>query len=190
MSYLCPRFLTNLYMMIKYKAMISLGARLLFPSKIKIGRDSIIGKTTIDAYSKNHKKSILIGRKCYIHDNTLIKAFGGNVEIGDKTSINDFCVLYGHGGLKIGNFCRIATHSIFISANHTFSDRNKLIMNQPVTKKGIIIEDDVWIGAGVKVLDGVRIGKGSVIGAGSVVTKDIPPYSIAVGLPARVIKKR
>lgn len=64
------------------------------------------------------------------------------------------------------------------------------IREQGVTREGIIIEDDCWLGSGVKVLDGVTIGKGCVIGANSVVTKDIPPYSVAVGAPARVIKKR
>ncbi|MCX7595635.1 MAG: acyltransferase, partial [Fischerella sp.] len=61
---------------------------------------------------------------------------------------------------------------------------------QGVTCKGIIIEDDCWLGHGVTVLDGVTIGKGSVIGAGAVVTKDIPPYSVAVGIPAKVVKSR
>ena len=58
------------------------------------------------------------------------------------------------------------------------------------TKGGIVIEDDVWLGFGVIVLDGVRIGKGAVIGAGAVVTKDIPEGAIAAGIPARVIKMR
>ncbi len=74
--------------------------------------------------------------------------------------------------------------------NHNFADTSQKIIDQGVTCKGIVIEDDCWLGFGVKVLDGVTIGKGSVIGAGAIVTKDIPPFSIAVGVPARVIKSR
>ena len=71
-----------------------------------------------------------------------------------------------------------------------FSDPEMLIHEQGMIGLGIKIEDDVWIGAGAIILDGVTIGRGSVIGAGAVVTKNIPPYSVAVGVPARVIKKR
>jgi len=74
--------------------------------------------------------------------------------------------------------------------NHIYKDPKTPIRLQEIRAIGIIIEDDVWLGVGSTVLDGVTIGKGSVIGAGAVVTKDIPPYSIAVGVPAKVIKKR
>lgn len=84
----------------------------------------------------------------------------------------------------------IASHSSLYANNHIFSDPNIPFKEQGVTTKGIVIEDDCCLGTGVRVLDGVTIGKGSVIGAGSVVTKDIAPYSVAVGVPARVIKKR
>lgn len=79
---------------------------------------------------------------------------------------------------------------MIIGANHRFSDVTKLIKEQGVETKGIIIESDVWIGANCCVLDGVTIGRGSVIGAGSIVTKSIPPMSVAVGNPCRVIKQR
>ncbi|MBN2571055.1 MAG: hypothetical protein JXA68_02910 [Ignavibacteriales bacterium] len=79
---------------------------------------------------------------------------------------------------------------MMIPQNHNYSDPNVSIAEQGITAEGIKIEDDVWIGAGVKILDGIKIGKGSVIGAGSVVTHDVSPYSIAVGSPAKVIKKR
>ncbi|GGG07680.1 hypothetical protein GCM10010913_31840 [Paenibacillus aceti] len=116
--------------------------------------------------------------------------YGGSIEIGENCSINSFCHINGNGGLKIGNNVRIATNCTLIPANHIFSDPNIPITFQGETREGITIEDDVWLGAGVKVLDGVVIGRGSVIGAGSVVNKSIPPFSIAVGIPAKVIKKR
>ncbi len=74
--------------------------------------------------------------------------------------------------------------------SHNFSDPNIPINQQGLTCKGILIEDDCWLGTGVRVLDGVTIGRGSIVGAGAVVTKSLPPYSIAVGVPARVIDRR
>ena len=84
----------------------------------------------------------------------------------------------------------LATQCVIVSANHNFSDINEPIAKQGETKEKIVIEDDCWLGAGVKVLAGVTIHKGSVIGAGSVITHDVPPYSVVVGVPGKVIKSR
>lgn len=119
-----------------------------------------------------------------------ILAVGGKIEIGARCSVQSFCQLYGHGGLTIGNNVRIAAQTITIPSNHNFDRCDALIADQGTTDLGITIGDDVWIGAGCKILDGVTIGSGCVIGAGSVVTKSIPPYSVAVGSPAKVIRKR
>jgi acetyltransferase-like isoleucine patch superfamily enzyme len=133
---------------------------------------------------------IVIGAHSYVHDHALLMAYGGEITLGEHCTVNPFCVLYGHGGLHIGNHVRIATHSVLIPANHEFGDRQRLIRVQGIHAKGIRIEDDVWIGAGVRILDGVCIGKGCVIGAGSVVTRSIPEYTIALGAPARVVGPR
>ncbi|HEY5040832.1 MAG TPA: acyltransferase [Verrucomicrobiae bacterium] len=134
--------------------------------------------------------SITIGRYGRIMDYSLLMSYGGDIEIGDDCSINPFCVLYGHGGLKIGDGVRIAAHTVIIPANHSFADVNIPIWRQAETRSGIIIADDVWIGAGCKILDGVQIGRGCVIGAGAVVTSSLPDFSIAVGIPARVVGNR
>ncbi len=112
------------------------------------------------------------------------------IEIGENTTINQNCILDGTGGIIIGNDVRVAPYVMFNSVDHEFGDRSQPIRKQAYKGGCIIIEDDVWIGANVIINKGVKIGKGSVIGAGSVVTKDIPPYSIAVGIPCRVIKER
>ena len=93
-------------------------------------------------------------------------------------------------GEIIGSNCMIASHCSMYANNHRFDDLTRTINSQALTAIGITIEDDCWLGTGVRVLDGVTIGRGSVIGAGAVVSRDIPPYSVAVGVPARVIKKR
>lgn len=133
---------------------------------------------------------IVLGRRCEIHAGAILATYGGEIRLGDDCSVNPYAVLYGHGGLLIGSGVRIATHCIIIPANHIFTDPNEFIFRQGVEARGIVIEDDVWLGAGVIVLDGVRIARGCVIGAGAVVTKSTEPGGIYVGVPARKIGQR
>ncbi len=121
----------------------------------------------------------------------------GNVTIGRNCSIQAYSNIVGYGTpdspgglIAIGNDVRIASHAILIAGNHRFADPDKPIRMQGVEFAPITIEDDVWIAGRVNITAGVTIGRGSVIGGGSVVTKDIPPYSVAVGVPARVIRRR
>lgn len=131
-----------------------------------------------------------IGKHCEISP-------GATIAIGYGTSIQDRNILL--GDVEIGRFCLTAPNVYMSSGTHLYSyipeyyikDQDKLYDNSELLKsKKIIIEDDVWIGINCVVLPGVRIGKGSVIGSNSVINNDIPPYSIAVGSPARVVKQR
>ncbi len=133
---------------------------------------------------------ISIGDKTFILKGALLHPYGGWISVGRNVGINPYCVLYGHGGLEIGNDVLIATSCVLIPSNHIFDRFDVPIQQQGLTCRGIRIEDDVWLGARVTVLDGVTIGKGAVVGAGAVVTRDIPPAAIAVGVPARVIGSR
>ena len=134
--------------------------------------------------------SIKIGKHCEFRSGCKLLSYGGNIIIGENCSVNPYTILYGQGNLSIGNNVRIAAECIIIPSNHNFSDPNIPIVQQGLTNKGIIIEDDVWIGCGVKILDGVKISKGCVIGAGSVVTHSTEPYGIYVGNPSQLIKRR
>lgn len=116
---------------------------------------------------------------------------GGKLVIGEGTHVQARCHLVaGVNSVLIGRRCEIAPACAFFCYNHAI-EPGEPVRTQPLVSRGdIVIEDDVWLGYGVIVLDGVRIGAGAVIGAGSVVVKDIPPMAIAVGNPARVIKYR
>ncbi|MEP6633948.1 MAG: acyltransferase [Luteimonas sp.] len=116
--------------------------------------------------------------------------FPEGVRIGRNVTINEWVFIDGAGGVDIGDDCRIAHGCSFVSEDHVFEDPDRAIWEQGRRVAPIVLEQDVWLGCGVRVLRGVRIGRGSVIGAGSVVTRDIPAYSIAVGAPARVVKSR
>lgn len=134
---------------------------------------------------------ITIGEKCTLHRYTMIVANGGPITIGAGCSVNPYTVLYsGKAGLTIGDNVRIAAHVVVIPENHLIGRVDMPIRFQGVSSKGVSIGSDVWIGTGAKILDGVSIGDGCVIGANAVVVKSLPPYSVAVGVPARVIRSR
>jgi acetyltransferase-like isoleucine patch superfamily enzyme len=113
-------------------------------------------------------------------------AIGRNVALNSGVMINADC----GGDITIGNHVLIGPNAVIRGANHRTSDLRTLIRDQGHVASKIVIEDNVWLGANTVVLPGVTIGKNSVVGAGSVVTKDIPPDSIAVGIPAQVIRDR
>ena len=115
---------------------------------------------------------------------------GGHIRLGRNCTVNPFTILYGHGGLEIGDDVRIAAHTVIIPANHIFRDPETKIRQQGLSKKGIVIESDVWIGANCVVLDGVTVGAGSIVAAGAVVTADVPAGCIVGGVPAKPIGER
>lgn len=129
--------------------------------------------------------------RCHVGAFTTIAAgcvVRGDVEIGEHCSLNAGVVTMGE--VRIGSFVRIASYAVLVGENHVFDDLDRPIAAQGLTTEGLVVEDDVWIGANVTVLDGVRVGTGSVIAAGAVVTRDVPPRSVVAGVPARVIAER
>ena len=141
-------------------------------------------------FGSRPRGSITIGSNCTIHQHATIVAQGGAIEIGDDVSIHPFSILYGTGGLTIGCDTRIATHVVIVPSNHVYSDPRSLIRMQGITANGIIIGQDVWIGAGARILDGVKIGHGAVVAAGAVVTRSVQESVIVAGVPAKEIGRR
>ena len=131
--------------------------------------------------------TIEIGRGCEIHPYAMILSYGGSIRIGDLVSVNPFTIIYGIGDVTIGSGVRIATSVTVIPANHVAHRDGTPLVESGVTKLGIVIEDNVWVGAGARILDGVTIGRDAVIGAGSVVTRDVPPGARVAGVPARAL---
>lgn len=155
---------------------------------VKVGSHTLIepGSKIRCQYGGN----IRIGNNCIIYRGGLLLTHGGNIEIGNNCTVNPYTVIYGQGGVIIGDNVRIAAHCTIIPSNHIFSDPHIPIYKQGLSKKGIVIEEDCWLGTGVKVLDGVTIARGCVIGANSVVTKSTEPNGVYVGAPAKRIKDR
>lgn len=157
--------------------------------KISLG-DNVVVERGVKLWVDVDGSHIRIGKDSYLSSHCILNTFDGWITLGAHCTVNSYAILYGHGGLQIGDDVRIAPQAMIMPMNHIFDDLHVPIWKQGIRAKGIKIEDDVWLGSGSIVLDGVTIGKGSVIGAGAVVTKDIPPYSIALGVPAKVIKER
>lgn len=137
---------------------------------------------------------IQVGPETVIDSFVKIKPAGGNgdVFIGENCVINSGCVIYTGNGIKIGNNVAIAANCTLAPTNHEYESRATLIRNQGFkpSKGGIVIEDDVWIGANCVILDGAILRKGCVVGAGTIVRREFDPYTILVGNPARVVGHR
>lgn len=156
--------------------------------KIKVGRDTDIARgAEVDC---RHGGEIDIGDRCVIHSGAKILTYGGKIKLGTNVSVNPFTILYGQGGLTIGDNVAIAAHCVVIPANHAISLSPVPMRDRPLTREGITIGSDVWIGAGVRILDGVNIGDGCVLAAGAVVTKSTEKNGIYAGIPARLLRFR
>jgi acetyltransferase-like isoleucine patch superfamily enzyme len=133
---------------------------------------------------------IIIGDHAWIEHGAVLCAFGGSIEIDRRVFIGPHAVVYGQGGVTIGEETLIAMHCCILSSEHAIPTRKGIIRHHPDTLLPTRIGRDVWLGAGVKVLGGVDIGDGCVVGAGAVVTRNLPQHSIAVGVPARIVATR
>ena len=134
-----------------------------------------------------------LGRGVTFLGNVYVNATGerGRIRIGDGTSVDQFCVLYGQGGLDIGRRCAIAAGVIVYSQTNQFAhDPTQPVLDQPVVYAKVTIGDDVWIGARAVILPGVTVGSHAVIGAGAIVRQDVAPWTIVAGVPARVLGDR
>ena len=161
--------------------------------KVRLGRSAFIGPDVlINALSGN---GICIGNNFTIKAKSIIDCtgvysnIGDGIEIGDNVGISENCFIQVRGKIIIGDNVIIGPSVKIFSENHLFEDSTKLIRNQGVKRKGVVIDEGAWIGSSAVILDGVHIGKNSIIAAGSVVTKNVDEFSIYAGNPAKFLKK-
>ncbi len=159
----------------------------IFHSTVKIGQ-----LVSIEVSSRG--TDTIIGQYSVIDDFVKIKHVGGkgNIEIGDYVYLNSGTVIYSGNGVKIGNNVLIGPNCNLVPVNHKFDNLKELIRLQGFqpSRGGIIIEDDVWLGANVTILDGAIINKGCIIGANSLVKSTLSANGIYAGNPLTFIKYR
>jgi len=162
------------------------------PYKIALGANCVIDDNVLLDAKGEKNDGLRLGDNVYIGRNTILSCKEGSIAVGDYTNISANCSLLSETEINLGRYCFLAGHCYLVAGgNHSFDDVSRPIMFQPsISKGGIRIGDDVWLGAGVIVLDGATIGQGTVVGAGAVVTGLLPEFAVAVGSPARVIRDR
>lgn len=173
-------------------AAIENGVRLRFASNIKLGRG-----VYLDHGAYLHAcppKGIELGDNSLVMHGAVLHVYNfrglpnSGIRVGRDCLIGEYSIIRGQGGVTLGDRVYTSPFTQIIAINHVFDDPNKPFIDQGITAQGIVIEDDVWLGAGAVITDGVRIGKGAVVAAGAVVTKDVPPHTVVGGVPAKVIK--
>ena len=166
--HLVPGFVTSLYHFLRSRALVSLSARVQWGGEISFGPGTVVKAFAV------------------------VQSSGGQVQFGRQCAVSSFVhVSTGAGDVVAGDYVRIAPNCTLVGGTKEVRARGILVKDQPETEaRGIVIGDDVLIGAGVVVLPGSRIGTGAVVGAGSVVSGVVPEYAIVAGAPARVVGQR
>ncbi len=185
------KFYPQLFKSVGKGVIFGKGVILRHPGKITLGERVAIDDYGIFDASGTGEEGIILGDDVIVSRNCVIQGKTAAVKIGNKTDIGCNTIISSSGGVSIGNSVLIAGNC-YIGGGRYITDRLDLpMMEQGLYTKGEVnIGDDVWLGAGATVLDGVRVGKGCIVGAGAVVTKDLPDYAVAVGVPAKVTKYR
>ena len=138
-----------------------------------------------------HPKQIAIGNNVYVGHYTILKGYHSNrFVIGDNVWIGQGCFMHAAGGIKIGNHVGIGPGVKIVTSMHRLDQVHKSILDSDIDFAPVVIEDDCDIGVGAIILPGVTIGRGTQVAAGAVVTKNIPAYSVAAGVPAKILRKR
>lgn len=166
------------------------GVSLQYPGRIRIGEGVGIGRNAALRANTDANPGIALAKGVNINDAVVINANRGFVTLGERSWLGPFCLVYGNGGVTIGRNVLVAGHTTINTVSHAAERCDIPINDQPVLTGPVVIEDDVWIGLNAVILQGVTLGHGCIVGAGAVVTRSIPPWSIAVGVPARVVGRR
>lgn len=173
-------------------AAIENGVRLRMCSNIRLGSGVYLDQ---GVYLHACPQGIDIGAETIVMHGAILHVYNfrnlppSRIKIGCQSLIGEYTVIRGQGGVTIGDRVYTSPFTQILAVNHVFSDPGRSFVEQGITAEGIVIEDDVWIGAGAIITDGVRIGKGAVVAAGAVVTKNVSPHTVVAGVPAKPIKE-
>ena len=165
--------------------------RIRFAKNVRLGKGVYLDE---GVYLHACPAGIEIGQNTFVMHHAELHVYNfrnlphAGIQIGRDSLIGEFNVLRGQGGITIGDRVYTSPFVQIAAVNHVFSDPGRPFVEQGITAQGIVVEDDVWIGAGAIITDGVRVGRGAVVAAGAVVTRDVPPHTVVAGVPAEVVK--
>jgi len=166
--------------------------RLRFANHIRLGNGVYLDQGT---YLHACPPGIEIGAGSFVMHGSILHVYNfrklpqAGIRVGRDSLIGEYNVIRGQGGVTMGDRVYTSPMVQIVAVNHVFDDPRRPFAEQGITAKGIVIEDDVWIGSGAIITDGVTVGRGAVVAAGAVVAKDVPPHTVVGGVPARVLRE-
>lgn len=167
-----------------------LGVVLRHPGKIRLGNHVTVDDLVVLDAKGTRNRGISVGDGVFLGRGTILSCKDGDITLGDYVNLGFYSEIFSGSSVSVGRDGLFAAHSYLIGGGHTWDADGRPVVDQERPSRGITLEENVWLGAGAKVLDGVHIGRDVVVGANAVVTEDIPDGAVAVGIPARVLKQR
>lgn len=180
------------YLFLQKKVFVGKNCTFLNKGNIVFGKNVTIEKyTRLDGYAKEKIElgdNVKIGAYSNLLSTSHFSKYGKGLKMGNNSAIGDYTHFGAPGGIVIGDDVIMGSYISFHSENHNFQDTSKLIREQGVTSKGIILGNNIWVGAKVTFLDGSKIGNNSVVAAGAVVNGEFPANVVIGGVPAKILK--
>jgi acetyltransferase-like isoleucine patch superfamily enzyme len=166
------------------------GIVLRHPAKIRIGDNVAVDDLVVLDAKGETNDGIIVGDGVFLGRGTILSCKNGDIVLGDHVNIGFYSEIFSGSRVTVGPYGLFAAYTYLVGGGHAFDRPNLPVVEQDRPSRGISLGSNVWLGTGAKVLDGVRIGRDVVVGANAVVTKDLADGAVAVGIPARVVRRR
>jgi acetyltransferase-like isoleucine patch superfamily enzyme len=166
------------------------GIVLRHPAKIRLGDDVVVDDLVVLDAKGETNRGIAVGSGTFLGRGTILSCKDGDITLGDHVNIGFYSEIFSGSSVTVGAYGLFAAYTYLVGGGHEFDRSGVPVVEQARRSQGITLGENVWLGAGAKVMDGVRIGRDVVVGAGAVVIDDLPDGAVAVGVPARVVRRR
>jgi len=166
------------------------GVELRHPHKVHLGDDVVVDDLVVLDAKGTSNRGIQVGNGVFLGRGTILSCKDGDITLGDHVNIGFHSEIFSGSSVTVGRHGLFAAYTYLVGGGHEFARADVPVLEQERRSRGITLGEDVWLGAGAKVMDGVTIGDHVVVGAGAVVTDDLPAGVVALGVPARVVRSR
>lgn len=166
------------------------GVVLRHPHKVRLGDDVVVDDLVVLDAKGSTNDGIRVGNGVFLGRGTILSCKDGDIVLGDHVNVGFHSEIFSGSSVTVGRHGLFAAYTYLVGGGHAFERADVPVIEQERTSQGIVLGDNVWLGTGAKVLDGVTLGDDVVVGANAVVTESLPSGSVAVGIPARVVRRR